>query len=84
MEIRHEPDQDRFTLTEDDKEAVLEYRLDEDTVDFHRTFVPEELRGRGLARHLVDRGFAWADEKGLRITASCSYANKHLGDRRAR
>lgn len=84
MEIRHEPDQNRFTVSVDNQEGVLEYRLEDGTVDFNRTFVPEDLRGRGLARHLVNRGFTWAEEKGLKIEASCSYAAKQLANRHAR
>ena len=52
-------------------------------VDFYTTFVPDSLRGQGIAAQLVESGFAWADEQGLKIKASCWYAAKKLERRQA-
>lgn len=38
------------------------------------TEVDVALRGRGVARQLLDAAVAWARSNGIRISASCSYA----------
>lgn len=74
----------------DDQVAQLSYRrLDElstserstgniienkPVVDFHRTFIPEEYRGKGLAGLLVDKALKWAEDNDFEIETSCWYA----------
>lgn len=73
--IHHDPEQHQFTMQLNGEQAHLQYQLLEGgRVDFTSTFVPPALRGQGHARELVDAGFAWARQKGLRIEASCWYA----------
>lgn len=59
-------------------------KVSETLVIADHTFVPEELRGRGLAHALVARLIADAREKGLRIVPLCpfvrAYAEKHRED----
>jgi len=75
----HQSQQHRFVSQVDDHEAVLEYRLlPDNAIDFTRTFVPEALRGQGIAEKLVRTGFAWAREQGYEIQASCWYAKRFL------
>ncbi len=78
MDIQHEPQRQRFVVTMDGMESVLEYRLRDDSIDFTRTFVPEALRGRGIAEKLVRTGIAWAREQGYAMQASCWYAKRFL------
>ena len=42
------------------------------------TFVPESLRGQGIAEKLVRTGLAWAREQGYQIEASCWYVRRFL------
>ncbi len=43
----HQPDRQRFIVQTGDEESLLEYRLLQDNgIDFTRTFVPEALRGQ--------------------------------------
>ncbi len=79
MEAVHEPLRQRFVVTVDGQESVLEYRrIGNDTVDFMHTFVPTGLRGRGIAERLVRSGIAWAQGQGLQMQASCWYARRFL------
>jgi predicted GNAT family acetyltransferase len=79
MEIQHEVERQRFVLYRDGFESVLEYRLLADhAIDFTRTFVPESLRGLGIAERLVRSGMSWAREQGLSMQASCWYAKRFL------
>ena len=75
----HQPDQQRFILQANGDEAVLEYRLlPDDGIDFTYTFVPEALRGQGIAEKLVRTGLAWAREQGYEMQASCWYVRRFL------
>ena len=82
--VEHHPQRHCFTVDTDGKEAVLQYRLlgtesaNRDAVDFTSTYVPEELRGQGIAEALVRRGLSWARAQNYEIRASCWYVQKFL------
>ncbi|MDO8910019.1 MAG: GNAT family N-acetyltransferase [Pseudohongiella sp.] len=76
--VVHHPERSCFTIDSDGVESVLQYQLHGTEVDFTRTYVPTELRGKGLAEKLVRTGLEWAKSEGLNIHASCWYAAKFL------
>jgi predicted GNAT family acetyltransferase len=77
--ITHQPALRRFVSRFADEEAVLEYRLLPDNgIDFTRTFVPEALRGKGIAEKLVRTGLAWACAQEYEIQAGCWYVTRFL------
>ena len=79
MNVEHQPGKQRFVVLSDGMESVLEYRvLPRNGIDFSRTFVPEELRGQGIAEKLVRTGTAWAREEGYTLQASCWYVKRFL------
>lgn len=82
-EVQHQPQQHQFVLNFENHQAVLQYELQkgpagDGVVDFYRTFVPPEFRGKGFAEKLVRQGLAWAKEQGYDIRASCWYVQKFL------
>lgn len=76
--ILHQADKQRFVILIDDQQALLEYLIEGDHIDFNRTYVPDALRGRGLAERLVRHGLKWAKAQQLTISASCWYVQKFL------
>lgn len=77
--VTHHPERHCFVSRHGDHEAVLDYRLLSDRgINFHHTYVPEALRGQGVAEALVRTGLAWARKEGLRIEASCWYVQRFL------
>ena len=76
--VEHQQDKQRFVIPVDGHEALLEYRLNGQHIDFNRTFVPDELRGKGLAERLVRNGLKWAKAQDYEIEASCWYVQKFL------
>lgn len=84
--IDHQENLNRFVLTKNGHECLLEYQFlasinkseDLKTIDFSRTYVPFALRGQGLAEEIVQTGLSWAKEQGYQIEASCSYVHKFL------
>lgn len=72
--VSHQADRQRFVISLDGSEALLEYRMLAPTViDFFHTYTPAALRGRGLAAQLVATGVAHARERGWRVIGTCSY-----------
>lgn len=79
MNINHQPERARFVSVIDNQEARLEYDLmPRHGINFSYTFVPEALRGQGIAEKLVRTGLAWAREQGFEIEASCWYVRRFL------
>ncbi len=77
-EIIHLIDEHKFVINIGQAQAVLSYELFDDRINFTRTFVPTELRGKGLAEKLVHHGLNWANSEKLIIETSCWYVRKFL------
>lgn len=77
--IIHDEKNHKFTVTIDNLESHLNYSNEgENIVDFYSTFVPRELRGKGIAALLVEEGLRYAAENNLRVIPSCSYVNAYV------
>lgn len=79
MQVIHNPAEQRFELVIDGHMAKAEYRRDSDqTLVFHHTLVPNELRGRGLAGRVVKAGLDYAREHHLQVAPACSYVATYI------
>jgi predicted GNAT family acetyltransferase len=77
--VRHEPDRHRFVLETSGGAAVLEYRqVGADKLAYYRTFVPTELRGRGIASVIADRALRHARDAGLKVIPSCPFVATYI------
>ncbi len=77
-QVHHAAAANRFEVEIDGFLAVAEYQRQGEVVTFTHTFVPPELRGRGLAEKLVVAALAWARTENLRVVPACSYVAKFL------
>lgn len=85
MEVQHQPQKQRFVVESGQLESILEYRLlRQNRIDFSRTFVPEALRGQGIAEKLARTGIAWARQEGFTLQASCWFIRRILERGRGR
>lgn len=73
VEVRHDVVSKRFVTEIDGHLAHADYQLDGDRIVFTHTFVPPELRGRGIAEQLVRPALAHARAHNLRVAPACSY-----------
>ena len=69
--IQHE--NNKFFKIVDGHECHLEYQEEEDgTMVFYHTFVPPELRGKGLAMEIIREGLDFAVSNNRKIVPTCS------------
>ncbi|KQQ60336.1 acetyltransferase [Pseudomonas sp. Leaf127] len=77
--IHHDQAGHQFTIDIDGHRAYLTYMdLGQQTLDFYRTFVPDALRGRGIAAALTEQALAFADKGGYTVIPSCSYVERYM------
>lgn len=72
-EVRHNTAAGRFELETDGRVSVAEYRLEGGRMVITHTFVPPELRGRGLAEKVVRAALEHARKEDLKVVPQCSY-----------
>ncbi len=71
--VRNNPGESRFETTVDGYLCVAEYVLRDGEMTFTHTFVPPELRGRGIAEKLVRTALDHARQERYRVVPACSY-----------
>lgn len=76
--VRHNAADHRYEIAIDGHLAVAEYEIEGDRQIMTRTFVPTELRGRGLAEVLVRTALQDAQAAGRRVVPACSYVDKFM------
>jgi len=77
--IQHDQKNHKFTVTIEGSECYLNYNLPRaNVIDFYFTYVPGDLRGRGIAALLVEEGLKYAEKNKLQVIPSCSYVNIYI------
>ena len=77
--VRHNPAAGRFEIETDGHRSIIDYARADRMITFTHTFVPGELRGRGLAEKLVRAALEYARTEQLRVVPECSYVAKFIG-----
>ncbi|SDG99182.1 hypothetical protein SAMN05216588_10251 [Pseudomonas flavescens] len=79
LSIHHDLDGHQFETTVDGDRAYLSYMdLGKQTLDIYRTFVPNALRGRGIAAALTQTALDYAQRTGYTVIPSCSYVERYM------
>jgi len=79
LTIHHDQAGHQFETTVDGHRAYLTYMdLGKQTLDIYRTFVPNALRGRGIAAALTEKALEYADQMGYTVIPSCSYVERYM------
>ncbi|HVU33924.1 MAG TPA: GNAT family N-acetyltransferase [Opitutaceae bacterium] len=71
--VTHNPGANRFEASVDGHLCVADYQIRAGEIAFTHTFVPPELRGRGIAEKLVRAALEYAKAERLRVVPECSY-----------
>lgn len=80
--VRHNPQRQRYEAEVDGAVAVADYVIEGDRQVFTHTFVPAELRRRGIAEALVRTALADVRAAGRKVVPVCSYVARFI-DRHA-
>ncbi len=79
LTIHHDRAGHQFETTVDGHRAYLAYMdLGKQTLDIYRTFVPDALRGRGIAAALAGHALEYAEREGYTVIPSCSYVERYM------
>lgn len=73
--VRHNPAANRYEIDLNGQLAVAEYVTENGRMVLTHTFVPPELRGRGLAEKLVRRALDDARAQNVKVIPACSYVD---------
>lgn len=77
---QHEIEKCRFIVPSDPESAVIEYRMGPGQMEMviDHTYVPESLRGQGVAAILTKAALAYARASNLKVLPVCSYVDVYM------
>ena len=79
LEIKHDTYNQNFFTILDSKEAYLKYIITgEKTINMIKTYVPPELRGKGIAAKVVQAGLLFAQKNNYKVIPTCSYVDTYI------
>jgi len=73
IEVKHDKENERFVAEVEGRIAYLSYNIFNDKINLSSTFTPPELRGKGIAKIVVEYAFNYAKENNLKVIPTCSY-----------
>lgn len=79
--VTHNESENRFETLVNGHLAICEYQLEGDRMVFTHTFVPSQLRGRGIAQKLVEVALRNAMAEKRRVVPACSYVEAFIARR---
>jgi uncharacterized protein len=78
VQVKHNRVEQRFEAKVEGRVCVVDYTPREGGIAFTHTYVPPELRGRGIAEKLVRAALEYARDERLRVTPECSYVETFI------
>jgi predicted GNAT family acetyltransferase len=76
--VTHSPAKCRFECRLGNDTAVCEYALQSDVWKFTHTYVPESMRGQGVAAALVRYALEHVKVRNGKVVAVCSYVAGYI------
>ena len=79
IEVQHDEQAKKWFALVDGIESVMKYSEAGDrTLNFYSTFVPPELRGRGIADEIVQVALDDAVQKGYKVIPTCWFVRLYI------
>jgi predicted GNAT family acetyltransferase len=79
VKVQHNEKERKFYANVEGQEAAIQYAmLGDDTYNLLHTFVPEELRGRGVGEKLVQGTLDEIRREGAQFLPSCAFVQGFL------
>ena len=79
LDVKHDEAAGKYYALVDGHEAVCEYgRSGDGVLNFWHTYVPPELRGKGVADELVRQALEDVLARGLKVIPSCWFVRLYI------
>jgi len=78
MSLVHNKDACRFEYSMEGALVLCEYRVDGDVWEFYHTYVPDSMRGKGIANILVEAALKHVLSLNGKIRPTCSYVAAYI------
>jgi len=79
LEVIHDKLEKKFYCVIGNTESKVEYdfvKENNNIIEIFHTFVPDELRGQGIAKEIYLKIIEYLEENHLKVRPTCSYALK--------
>lgn len=81
LDVKFDEQENKFHALVEGRSCVVNFRIiDAHTWEYFRTFVPEELRNRGIAGELVNYALHYAHSHNKKVMPSCSYIRSYIDE----
>jgi uncharacterized protein len=80
--VIHDMENERFVADINGDKAYAAYNLEGDIIKLYSTFTPQHLRGRGIAKTIVETVFKYAMDNNLKVQPICSYVRSFISQNR--
>jgi uncharacterized protein len=85
IEVKHDERAGKYYAVVEGRESVLKYGpAGEGALDYFSTYVPPELRGRGIADEIVRVALDEALDKGVKVVPSCWFVRVYMDRHRVK
>ena len=78
LEVKHDEAAGKYYALIDGQESVCEYGRRDGVLNFWHTYVPPELRGKGIAEELVRQALEDVLARGLKVVPSCWFVRLYI------
>lgn len=79
LDVKHDEGAKKYYAVVNGRESVCEYGVvGEGTLNFWHTYVPPELRGKGIADELVRQALEDARQRGFKVIPSCWFVRVYM------
>jgi len=76
--VIHDKAKSQFIISIEDKEAYVDYNIEDNRMNLYHTYTDPELRGKGLAAKVVIAALEYAKENNLKIEPGCTYVQSFI------
>lgn len=78
MQVNRNAQEKKFEIIVDNHRAKLDYTMEGPDLALDHTFVPNELRGQGIAQQLAETALNYARENNFKVLPYCGFVQKYL------
>lgn len=78
MQVNRNEQEGKFEIEKDGQRATLDYSMQGPDLALDHTFVPDALRGQGLAQQLSEAALNYARENNWKVLPYCTFVQQYI------